>query len=158
MSETFDRLTRLSRLSHLQVCDFRAYANQVIYLINEHDPARTTTETPYFCYTHLLMKINVGGAQLAALSENMSVLFSSKFAGQYKRPYQSMCPQNTDVYSECVRHRPLCPRGKLERAVRAGAERQHLAANLDEGAVACCWCPVLCAPQCVSPSCMYEIA
>ena len=33
---------------------------QTIYLVNEHDAARTTSETPYFCYSHLLMKINVG--------------------------------------------------------------------------------------------------
>ena len=33
---------------------------QVVYLTDEHQPDRTTSETPFFCYTHLLMKINVG--------------------------------------------------------------------------------------------------
>ena len=31
-----------------------------MYLTDEHQPDRTTSETPFFCYTHLLMKINVG--------------------------------------------------------------------------------------------------
>lgn len=31
-----------------------------MYLTNEHLPDRTTSETPYFCYSHLLMKLNVG--------------------------------------------------------------------------------------------------
>jgi hypothetical protein len=31
-----------------------------VYLTDEHQPDRTTSETPFFCYTHLLMKINVG--------------------------------------------------------------------------------------------------
>jgi hypothetical protein len=33
---------------------------QAVYLTDEHQPDRTTSETPFFCYTHLLMKINVG--------------------------------------------------------------------------------------------------
>ena len=31
-----------------------------MYLTDEHQADRTTSETPFFCYTHLLMKINVG--------------------------------------------------------------------------------------------------
>lgn len=45
---------------------------QTIYLVNEHQPGKTTSETPYFCYSHLLMKINVGasdpGAQIPVLA------------------------------------------------------------------------------------------
>ena len=33
---------------------------KAVYLTDEHQPDRTTSETPFFCYTHLLMKINVG--------------------------------------------------------------------------------------------------
>ena len=28
--------------------------------MNEHQPDRTTSETPYFCYSHLLAKFNIG--------------------------------------------------------------------------------------------------
>lgn len=45
------------------VCDFEGFENQVLYLWNEHDADRTTSETPYFCFSHLLMRINVGGRE-----------------------------------------------------------------------------------------------
>ena len=39
--------------------------------MNEHDASRTTSETPYYCYSHLLAKLNVGktdpGAQIPNL-------------------------------------------------------------------------------------------
>ena len=44
------------------VCDFSSYdAGRSLYLYNQPDPARTTSETPFFCYSHLVMKINISG-------------------------------------------------------------------------------------------------
>ena len=38
-----------------------------IYLYNVHDAGKTTSETPFFCYSHLIMKFNVSpiGADVA---------------------------------------------------------------------------------------------
>ena len=33
-----------------------------IYLYNVHDSGKTTSETPFFCYSHLIMKFNVSPA------------------------------------------------------------------------------------------------
>ena len=33
-----------------------------IYLYNVHDAGKTTSETPFFCYSHLIMKFNVSPA------------------------------------------------------------------------------------------------
>jgi hypothetical protein len=44
-----------------QVCNFTAYAHTPIYLINKPNAAQTTGLTPFFCHSHLIMKINVGG-------------------------------------------------------------------------------------------------
>jgi hypothetical protein len=44
------------------VCDFSSYdAGRSLFLYNSPDPARTTSETPFFCYSHLVMKINISG-------------------------------------------------------------------------------------------------
>ena len=44
------------------MCDFSSYdAGRSLYLYNQPDPARTTSETPFFCYSHLVMKINISG-------------------------------------------------------------------------------------------------
>ena len=44
------------------VCNFTGYdAGRSLYLYNQPDPARTTSETPFFCYSHLVMKINISG-------------------------------------------------------------------------------------------------
>ena len=44
------------------VCDFSSYdAGRSLYLYNQPDPSRTTSETPFFCYSHLIMKINISG-------------------------------------------------------------------------------------------------
>jgi hypothetical protein len=42
------------------VCDLSNYAGRSLYLYNQPDPARTTSTTPFFCYSHLVMKMNVG--------------------------------------------------------------------------------------------------
>jgi FtsP/CotA-like multicopper oxidase with cupredoxin domain len=42
------------------VCDFSGYSNRTLYLYNQPDSSRTTSETPFFCYSHLIMKIKVG--------------------------------------------------------------------------------------------------
>jgi hypothetical protein len=55
-----------------QVCDFRAYTGTPLYLINKPDPARTTSETPYFCHSHLVMKINIGAPDAAATAPNLA--------------------------------------------------------------------------------------
>jgi hypothetical protein len=47
---------------------------QAVYLINEHQPDRTTSETPYFCYSHLLMKLNVGAPDHGAQKPNLDAL------------------------------------------------------------------------------------
>jgi hypothetical protein len=33
-----------------------------IYLLNVHDAGKTTSETPFFCYSHLIMKLAVSPA------------------------------------------------------------------------------------------------
>jgi hypothetical protein len=45
---------------------------QAVYLVNEHQPDRTTSETPYFCYSHLLMKLNVGALDKGAQQPNLN--------------------------------------------------------------------------------------
>jgi hypothetical protein len=55
------RLGRHSSAGRLQVADsFFLLLFQSVYLMNEHQPDRTTSETPYFCYSHLLAKLNIG--------------------------------------------------------------------------------------------------
>lgn len=40
------------------VCDFRSFAAQTLYLWNHKDPRRMK-DVPFFCFSHLVMKINV---------------------------------------------------------------------------------------------------
>jgi hypothetical protein len=58
-----------SLLSLLQVCravwadtSFCLPMQTTIYLYNVHDAGKTTSETPFFCYSHLIMKFNVSPA------------------------------------------------------------------------------------------------
>ena len=41
------------------MCDFSGYSNRTLYMYNQPDSSRTTSETPFFCYSHLIMKIKV---------------------------------------------------------------------------------------------------
>jgi hypothetical protein len=43
------------------VCDFKALAGQTLYLWNIQDDDRMK-DVPFFCYSHLVMKIAVGPA------------------------------------------------------------------------------------------------
>ena len=47
---------------------------KAVYLTDEHQPDRTTSETPFFCYTHLLMKINVGATVANGPVPNLDAL------------------------------------------------------------------------------------
>lgn len=39
---------------------------QALYLYNQPDKDRTTSETPFFCFSHLIMKIVVGDTNVTA--------------------------------------------------------------------------------------------
>jgi hypothetical protein len=54
------------------VCDFRAYTGTSLYLINKPNKDITTSETPYFCHSHLVMKIVVGAPDAAAAAPNLA--------------------------------------------------------------------------------------
>jgi hypothetical protein len=47
---------------------------QTVYLTDEHQADRTTSETPFFCYTHQLMKINVGDTASGAPAPTLGAL------------------------------------------------------------------------------------
>ena len=84
------------------VCDFTAYEGKALYVTNEHQPDRTTSETPYFCYSHLLMKINVGKPDPNAQIPNLD---APRSAGTDQQDAQ-LAPDYYDVSAilntECI--------------------------------------------------------
>jgi hypothetical protein len=50
----------LTHDARVQVCNFTAYKNTSMYLINKPNSAFTTSLTPFYCHSHLIMKIDVG--------------------------------------------------------------------------------------------------
>ena len=55
-----------------QVCDFTGQSGRPLYVINKPNPDVTTSDTPYFCHSHLVMKINVGAPDAAAGVPNLN--------------------------------------------------------------------------------------
>jgi hypothetical protein len=64
-----------------QVCDFTTYAGQPLHLINKPNATLTTGLTPYFCHTHLVMRIDVGAAVPNAPAPNLAAFNTERQKG-----------------------------------------------------------------------------
>jgi hypothetical protein len=95
------------------VCNLSGHSGRTLYLYNQPDPDRTTSETPFFCYSHLIMKIKVRAAQgccYAVVSrpwlEPRGVrLLAGPSTRSAKRP--TSCPNTAASYAggrRCSRH------------------------------------------------------
>jgi hypothetical protein len=57
------------------VCDFKALAGQTLYLWNIQDDDRMK-DVPFFCFSHLVMKMLVGPADCTAVRRKQRLLFT----------------------------------------------------------------------------------
>jgi hypothetical protein len=63
------------------VCDFTAYTDKSLYLINKPNATLTTSETPFFCHSHLVMKINVGAPDPTASAPRLDAFNPERLTG-----------------------------------------------------------------------------
>jgi hypothetical protein len=97
----------------LVAADFLCLFFKALYLTNEHQPDRTTSETPYFCYSHLLAKFNIGAPD--PTNTQKPDLTANRSAGTDQQDEQ-LSPDYYDVRPHL--QMPLC---RPFAACRAGA-------------------------------------
>ena len=82
----------------LQVCDFSAYTGKSLYMINKPNPAVNTGLTPYFCHSHLVMRIDVGAAVPGASAPNLGAVNPERATGPLPNDILQVCGL---CYAEC---------------------------------------------------------
>jgi hypothetical protein len=101
-------LTLLS-LVRLQVCDFAAYSGQPLYLINKSNATLTTSVTPFFCHSHLIMKINVGAAVANAPAPNLNAFNQERLTGPLPQSILEVgSPSDTVTHAVFGQDEALC--------------------------------------------------